>query len=188
LKVGESLLVVRMWVLLLLVPHRCWARGSSVPCVHHLYEVGVAKPKPRTYPKKAGWLFSIACKRDFWTSRQMPTKCEATKLNLPEPDKPVQKNGGMSDFYLVKSYRRVTNMKRIILISVVSTLSVSTFAFVAFANNNIISHPNSSVKYNENPAPIYTANDKIDVNSFISEEKIIENIRQTKAHKLYLRN
>jgi hypothetical protein len=75
-------------------------------------------------------------------------------------------------------------MKRIILISVVSTLSVSTFAFVAFANNNIISHPNSSVKYNENPAPIYTANDKIDVNSFISEEEIIENIRQTKDSQI----
>lgn len=75
-------------------------------------------------------------------------------------------------------------MKKIILITIVSILLVSVSGFVVFANNNIITHPNSSVKYNEDPAPIYTANDQKDASSFVPEEKCIEDIKQTEDSQI----
>ena len=66
------------------------------------------------------------------------------------------------------------------IICMIAALSLAAYAI----NNNAISHPDSSQKYNENPAPIYVANDKKDASNFVSEDKCLKNIVQTETSKI----
>lgn len=74
-------------------------------------------------------------------------------------------------------------MKKIIIISLISVILIIS-GITALAQNKKISHPNSFDKYNENPTPIYTKNDKSDQKNFVPEDKYLKNIVQKSDSKI----
>ena len=81
-------------------------------------------------------------------------------------------------------------MKKNILISVIAVfvalISVTTALALNVGNaaNSVASHQVSSEEYNENPTPIYTANETENANNFVSEDKCIANIAKTNTSKI----